>query len=165
MSWITLADDAAIASFLLAHTSSPAGAPHDAAPGHQRRVHLRPGRGGHRPGLLFLPEAALKLALGGVSSDILASARVMPRRLEAAGYRFRFPDLPAALAAELAAQPVPSSCASRGTGARAAPGHRRASRVLLLRHPVGGIRPGPVRARMRRAEQVTVAVPGRIVAE
>jgi NAD dependent epimerase/dehydratase family enzyme len=33
---------------------------------------------------------------------------VMPRRLEAAGYRFRFPDLPAALAAELAAQPVPS---------------------------------------------------------
>ena len=62
----------------------------------------------HRPGLLFLPEPALKLALGGVSSDILASARVVPRRLEAAGYRFRFPDLPAALAAELAAQPVPS---------------------------------------------------------
>jgi hypothetical protein len=48
------------------------------------------------------------LALGGVSSDILASARVMPRRLEAAGYRFRFPDLPAALAAELAAHPAPS---------------------------------------------------------
>jgi len=30
----------------------------------------------------------------------------MPRRLEEAGYRFRFPDLPGALAAELAATPV-----------------------------------------------------------
>ena len=60
----------------------------------------------HRPGRLFLPEPALRLALGGVSSDLLASARVMPRRLEEAGYRFRFPDLPGALAAELAAAPV-----------------------------------------------------------
>ena len=57
----------------------------------------------HRPAAAVPAGPALKLALGGVSSDILASARVMPRRLEAAGYRFRFPDMPAALAAELAA--------------------------------------------------------------
>jgi NAD dependent epimerase/dehydratase family enzyme len=35
------------------------------------------------------------------TSDLLSSARVIPRRLEAAGYRFRFPFLPGALVAEL----------------------------------------------------------------
>jgi NAD dependent epimerase/dehydratase family enzyme len=44
---------------------------------------------------------ALKLAVGGVSSDILSSARVMPRRLLAAGYRFEHPGIAGALAAEL----------------------------------------------------------------
>jgi uncharacterized protein DUF1731 len=39
----------------------------------------------------------------------------MPRRLEAAGYRFRFPDLPAALAAELAAGPRERAGISRGS--------------------------------------------------
>jgi len=109
MSWITLADYAAIVSFLLAHpeVTGPVNltTPH---PVTNAEFTSALAAAVHRPGLLFLPEPALKLALGGVSSDILASARVMPRRLEAAGYRFRFPDLPAALAAELAAQPVPS---------------------------------------------------------
>jgi len=109
MSWITLADYATIVSFLLAHPeiTGPVNltTPH---PVTNAEFTSALAAAVHRPGLLFLPEGALKLALGGVSSDILASARVMPRRLEAAGYRFRFPDLPAALAAELAAQPVPS---------------------------------------------------------
>jgi uncharacterized protein (TIGR01777 family) len=109
MSWITLADYAAIVSFLLAHTeiTGPVNltTPH---PVTNAEFTSALATAVHRPGVLFLPEPALRLALGGVSSDILASARVMPRRLEAAGYRFRFPDLPAALAAELAAQPVPS---------------------------------------------------------
>jgi uncharacterized protein len=109
MSWITLADYAAIVSFLLAHTeiTGPVNltTPH---PVTNAELTSALAAAVHRPGLLFLPEPALKLALGGVSSDILASARVMPRRLEAAGYRFRFPDLPAALAAELAAHPAPS---------------------------------------------------------
>jgi len=109
MSWITLADYATIVSFLLAHPeiTGPVNltTPH---PVTNAEFTSALAAAVHRPGLLFLPEPALKLALGGVSSDILASARVMPRRLEAAGYRFRFPDLPAALAAELAAQPVPS---------------------------------------------------------
>jgi uncharacterized protein (TIGR01777 family) len=109
MSWITLADYAAIVSFLLAHPeiTGPVNltTPH---PVTNAELTSALAAAVHRPGLLFLPERALKLALGGVSSDILASARVTPRRLEAAGYRFRFPDLPAALAAELAPQPVPS---------------------------------------------------------
>ena len=109
MSWITLADYAAIVSFLLARPeiTGPVNltTPH---PVTNAEFTSALATAVHRPGLLFLPQPALKLALGGVSSDILASARVMPRRLEAAGYRFRFPDLPAALAAELAAQPVQS---------------------------------------------------------
>jgi len=109
MSWITLADYAAIVSFLLAHPeiSGPVNltTPH---PVTNAEFTSALATAVHRPGLLFLPEPALKLALGGVSSDILASARVMPRRLEAAGYRFRYPDLPAALAAELAAHPARS---------------------------------------------------------
>ncbi len=109
MSWITLADYATIVSFLLARPeiTGPVNltTPH---PVTNAEFTSALAAAVHRPGLLFLPEPALKLALGGVSSDILASARVMPRRLEAAGYRFRFPDLPAALAAELAAPPVPS---------------------------------------------------------
>ena len=109
MSWITLADYATIVSFLLARPeiTGPVNltTPH---PVTNAEFTSALAAAVHRPGLLFLPEPALRLALGGVSSDILASARVMPRRLEAAGYRFRFPDLPAALAAELAAPPVPS---------------------------------------------------------
>ena len=109
MSWITLADYAAIVSFLLAHPeiTGPVNltTPH---PVTNAEFTSALATAVHRPGLLFLPEPALKLALGGVSSDILASARVMPRRLEAAGYRFRYPDLPAALAAELAAHPARS---------------------------------------------------------
>ena len=109
MSWITLADYITIVSFLLARPeiTGPVNltTPH---PVTNAEFTSALAAAVHRPGLLFLPEPALRLALGGVSSDILASARVMPRRLEAAGYRFRFPDLPAALAAELAAQPAPS---------------------------------------------------------
>ena len=109
MSWITLADYAAIVGFLLTHPEI-AGPVNLTTPHPVTNAEFTSALAAavHRPGLLFLPEPALKLALGGVSSDILASARVMPRRLEAAGYRFRFPGLPAALAAELAGQPVPS---------------------------------------------------------
>ena len=102
MSWITLADHAAIVGFLLTHPeiSGPVNltTPHPAT---NAELTSALAAALHRPGLLFLPEPALRLALGGVSSDILSSARVMPRRLEAAGYQFRFPDLPGALAAEL----------------------------------------------------------------
>jgi uncharacterized protein (TIGR01777 family) len=55
----------------------------------------------HRPAVMFVPVPALKLAVGGVSGDILSSARVMPRRLLAEGYRFAHPDIAGALAAEL----------------------------------------------------------------
>jgi len=52
-----------------------------------------------RPTPLPIPAFALRLAVGREMADalLLASARVVPRRLEETGYRFRFPELPAAL--------------------------------------------------------------------
>jgi uncharacterized protein (TIGR01777 family) len=55
----------------------------------------------HRPAVMTVPVPALKLAVGGVSSDILSSARVLPRKLLDAGYQFQHPVIAGALAAEL----------------------------------------------------------------
>ena len=55
-----------------------------------------------RPALLPVPAAAIRLALGEMGRELLlASARVVPRRLEQAGFRFLHPDLESALRAEL----------------------------------------------------------------
>src|SRR5262249_29219306 len=79
MSWITLADYAAIVSFLLTHPeiTGPVNltTPH---PVTNAEFTAALAAAVHRPGLLFLPERALKLALGGVSSAILATARATP---------------------------------------------------------------------------------------
>jgi uncharacterized protein (TIGR01777 family) len=48
-----------------------------------------------------VPEFALKLALGEMSSELLGSARVLPRRLLEAGFEFEYRTIGAALAAEL----------------------------------------------------------------
>ena len=52
-----------------------------------------------RPTPLPVPAFALRLAVGREMADalLLASARVLPRRLEETGYRFRFPELGPAL--------------------------------------------------------------------
>lgn len=51
-----------------------------------------------RPTLLPVPAFALRLALGEMADALLlSSARVVPKRLEETGYRFRFPELPAVL--------------------------------------------------------------------
>ena len=50
---------------------------------------------------LRVPEFALNLALGEMSSELLNSARVLPARLLADGFAFDYPDIAGALAAEL----------------------------------------------------------------
>ena len=56
-----------------------------------------------RPTLAVVPEFAVKLAFGQMGKDtVLASQRMVPGRLLAAGFRFDFPDLEAALRYELA---------------------------------------------------------------
>ena len=55
----------------------------------------------HRPARLAIPSPVLSAALGGVTSDLLSSARVRPTRLLDAGFTFSYPDMAGALTAEL----------------------------------------------------------------
>ncbi|HUO49426.1 MAG TPA: TIGR01777 family oxidoreductase [Acidimicrobiales bacterium] len=57
----------------------------------------------HRPAFTRVPRAALRLALGGDMADevVLASQRVVPARLLAAGFTFAHPELGGALAAAM----------------------------------------------------------------
>ncbi|SPE24792.1 Epimerase family protein YfcH (fragment) [Candidatus Sulfopaludibacter sp. SbA3] len=52
----------------------------------------------HRPAIFPVPGFALRLLFGEMSEILLGSQRVVPKAAEAAGYRFRFPQLGAALA-------------------------------------------------------------------
>lgn len=52
-----------------------------------------------RPALIPVPGFALKLALGGFSSEILGSKRVVPKKLTDSGFDFDYPHLAPALAA------------------------------------------------------------------
>ncbi len=52
----------------------------------------------HRPAIFPVPAFALRALFGEMSEVLLASQRVLPRAAEDAGYRFQFPQLPAALA-------------------------------------------------------------------
>jgi hypothetical protein len=58
----------------------------------------------HRPAILPAPAFALRLALGEMADEaLLASARAVPAKLIAAGFRFANPSIDAALAAALSA--------------------------------------------------------------
>ncbi len=60
------------------------------------------GRALHRPAVMPVPPAALRLVYGQLADELLiASAKVVPTGLEAAGYRFRYPTIDASLAAVL----------------------------------------------------------------
>ena len=50
-----------------------------------------------RPSFLPAPRFALELTLGEFSTELLSSKRVLPAAARAAGFRFEFPDLRAAL--------------------------------------------------------------------
>ncbi len=52
----------------------------------------------HRPSLLAVPKVALELLFGEMANEtVLAGQRVVPRRLEEAGFTWRFPELEGAL--------------------------------------------------------------------
>lgn len=51
----------------------------------------------HRPAFLPAPAFALRLVLGRLSSLLLDSSRVIPRKLKEGGYRYRHPSLTSAL--------------------------------------------------------------------
>jgi uncharacterized protein len=102
MSWIGLSEWVAAARFLLGRADI-AGPVNMTTPNPVSNAEFTSALATavHRPAVMLVPVPALKLAVGGVSSDILSSARVMPQRLLAEGYRFQHPGIAGALAAEL----------------------------------------------------------------
>ncbi len=59
------------------------------------------GRAVHRPTLFPVPPFMLKLAIGDFAEILLASQRCLPKRMQAAGYRFKYATLDGALAASV----------------------------------------------------------------
>jgi NAD dependent epimerase/dehydratase family enzyme len=56
------------------------------------------GRALHRPAWIPAPAFALKLLFGEGADPMLTGQRAVPKRLAAAGFHFRFPQIDAALA-------------------------------------------------------------------
>src|SRR5262252_8771386 len=102
MSWIGLSDWVAAARFLLGRDdiSGPVNLT-TPSPVSNAEFTSALATAVHRPAVMLVPAPALKVAIGGVSSDILSSARVLPQRLLDEGYQFQHPGIAGALAAEL----------------------------------------------------------------
>jgi uncharacterized protein (TIGR01777 family) len=106
VSWISLTDEVRAIRFLLGN---------DAADGSFNLTAPKPVTNGEltaalhkafgRPDFPWLrvPASVLQLALGEMSTELLTSARVTPKRLTEAGFEFRYPDITTALRAELRA--------------------------------------------------------------
>lgn len=103
MSWISLAD--AVAAVLFALDTPALACPVNlTAPGPVTNAEFTRalGRAVHRPAILPAPALALRLVLGQMADEaLLASARAVPGRLAAAGFRFAYPTVEQALAAAL----------------------------------------------------------------
>jgi uncharacterized protein (TIGR01777 family) len=105
MSWISLGDEVAAIRFLLDRKdiSGPVNltAP---APVTNSEFTAALATAVRRRDLPWLrvPALALRLGLGESAAELLNSARIIPKRLTEAGYEFRHPTLPEALAAEFA---------------------------------------------------------------
>lgn len=103
MSWISLEDVVRGIRFL-ADTPSITGPVNLVAPAPARNEEFAQTLGAvlHRPALVPVPEFALKLAFGRMAEDtILASQRVLPKKIAGAGFEFRHPRLDEALRFEL----------------------------------------------------------------
>jgi uncharacterized protein len=102
MSWISLADEVRAIRFLL-DDKRAAGAFNLTAPMPVTNGEFTSAlaRTLGRPAALTLPGALLRAALGEVASEMLGSSRVVPARLQAAGFTFTHADIGAALGALL----------------------------------------------------------------
>lgn len=103
LSWISLEDLIEAVRFIL-RTPTVAGAVNVTAPNPVRNAEFTDvlGRVLHRPTLAVVPKFALRTVYGEMADGtIMASQRVIPKRLQEAGFRFAHPKLEAALRAEL----------------------------------------------------------------
>jgi uncharacterized protein (TIGR01777 family) len=107
ISWIGLTELVAIIRFLLARddVSGPVNAtlPN---PVTNQEFTAALAAAVHRPAVLTVPAPVLRAVIGGASVELLSSARVLPKRLLAAGYQYQHPGIAGTLAAELSAHPV-----------------------------------------------------------
>lgn len=97
--WITLADEVSAIRFLL-ESDKVAGPVNltGPAPVRNQEFNAELGRVLNRPAKLAVPRLALRAALGEFANGgVLASERVIPERLLAAGYQFKHSDLRSAL--------------------------------------------------------------------
>jgi hypothetical protein len=101
MSWIAIADHITALRFLLdrADVSGPVNVT-SPEPVRNRDYTKAIGRAVHRPALAIVPAPALRAALGGFADEgVLVSQRVLPARLEDAGFLFTYADIDSALTA------------------------------------------------------------------
>ncbi len=98
MSWIAL-DDAVRLIVQALEEPKMRGVYNAVAPEPVRNAHFARALGGalHRPAVLPVPAAVLRLLLGEMSSLLLGSQRVVSARLPALGFQFRYPTLQGAL--------------------------------------------------------------------
>lgn len=98
MSWVSLEDVVAAVRFLLGREELR-GPVNVTAPDPVRNVDFTRtlGRVLGRPAVLRVPAPLLRLLLGELAGTLLGGARVLPARLQAAGFRFRDPELEGAL--------------------------------------------------------------------
>ena len=98
MSWIHAAD--LVELFRFAIDNSLSGPLNGVAPFpvSNREFTQELGRALHRPAVFPVPEFVLKALFGEMAGILLASQRTAPRAADAAGFRFRFPQLGPALA-------------------------------------------------------------------
>lgn len=98
-SWITLHDQIKAISFLLnKNVEGPVNltSPHPAT---NQEFTAALARALKRPAIFPVPSIALKIALGGFSTEILGSKKVLPQKLLDAGFNFDYPHLAPALSA------------------------------------------------------------------
>ena len=95
--WIHLDDQVAALRFLIEDGRAEGAFNLTTGAARQRDLHRALARTLHRPGFLVVPAFAIRLALGEMSSLVLAGQRAVPRRLTALGFQPRFDDLGAAL--------------------------------------------------------------------
>jgi uncharacterized protein (TIGR01777 family) len=97
--WIHLQDEVDAILFCLDHQSLQ-GPVNLAAPGivNMKDFAKGLGRALHRPSWAPVPAPVLRLAVGEFAEALLGGQRALPKKLESAGFKFRFPTLDAALA-------------------------------------------------------------------
>jgi hypothetical protein len=99
--WIAITDEVAAIRFVL--DSDLSGPVNLTAPNPARNAELMSAiaRAMHRPALLPVPEFVLRPVLRELAPGLLGGQRALPVRLTEAGFRFRYPQLEAALQATL----------------------------------------------------------------